>query len=113
MENLTDEHLRLLVIGLAKIAFVGGLAGALVVNFIFGGIYAVAEYFARRSLAAARIRAARARATAPAVAVMPAPGAPDPSDPPGHYCTENYSTHEWVGGVCVTCGGRADWGRAS
>lgn len=37
MEHLTDENLRSLVIGLAKIAFVGGLAGALVVNFIFGG----------------------------------------------------------------------------
>ena len=75
MEHLTDENLRSLVIGLATIAFVGGLAGALVVNFIFGGIYAVAEYFARKTAAAARIRAARSRATAAPLAVDAPSGA--------------------------------------
>ena len=94
MENLTDEHLRLLVIGLAKIAFVGGLAGALVVNFIFGGIYAIAEYFARKSLAAARIRAARNRATTAPVAV----------EQPGAFCHDRGHLHVYDGAVCAVCG---------
>ena len=113
MELLTEPQLGALAFGVAKLAFVAGLAGALTALGILRGVYAVAGFFAERTVKAARIRAARSRATAPAVAVMPAPGAPDPSDPPGHYCTENYSTHDWVGGVCVTCGGRADWERAS
>ena len=102
MENLTDEHLRLLVIGLAKIAFVGGLAGALVVNFIFGGIYAVAEYFARKSLAAARIRAARSRATTAPVAV----------EKPGVFCHECGSLHIYDGDVCTVCGWHVQPGAA-
>ena len=112
MESLTEDQLRFLAERVVQLAVLGGLVGAMLLHLILGGINAAAEYFARKSLAAARIRAARSRATAAPVAVA-APGEPHASDPPGHYCTENYSTHEWVSDLCVTCGARADWGRAT
>ncbi|GAO72223.1 hypothetical protein [Comamonas sp. E6] len=113
MVTLTPEQFEHFIRVMILVALLGGLVGAVIWDLIqasgLGMVSGIGYLFDRHK----RIKAARARATAPAVAVMPAPGAPDPSDPPGHYCTENYSTHEWVGGVCVTCGGRADWGRAS
>lgn len=61
MEFLTEEHLRYAAISIAKIAFVSGLAGALVVHFILASVHAVAARFADRTVRAMRIRAARQR----------------------------------------------------
>lgn len=61
MEFLTEEHLRNAAISIAKIAFVSGLAGALVVHFILASVHAVADRFAERTVRAMRIRAARQR----------------------------------------------------
>lgn len=99
MELLTELQLRLLAEGVAKLAFVAGLAGALTALGILKGVYAVAEFFAKRTLKAARIRAARSRATAPAVPVE--------APPLGLYCPENGLYHAWDGDVCVTCGAHA------
>lgn len=69
MELLTEPQLGSLALGIAKLAFVAGLAGALAALSILKGVYAVAGFFAERTVKAARIRAARARATAAPVAV--------------------------------------------
>lgn len=69
MELLTEPQLGALAFGVAKLAFVAGLAGALTALGILRGVYAVAGFFAERTVKAARIRAARARATAASVAV--------------------------------------------
>ena len=66
MEFLTEEHLRHVALSIAKIAFVAGLAGALVTHFILASITAVAGRLAERTVRAMRIRAARQRSvTAP------------------------------------------------
>ncbi|RDI04574.1 hypothetical protein DFO48_11714 [Comamonas sp. AG1104] len=62
MEFLTEEHLRYAAISIAKIAFVSGLAGALVVHFILASVHAVADRLATRTVRSMRIRAARQRA---------------------------------------------------
>lgn len=64
MELLTEPQLGSLALGIAKLAFVAGLAGALAALSILKGVYAVAGFFAGRTVKAARIRAARARASA-------------------------------------------------
>jgi len=62
MEVLTEEQLRYAAISIAKIAFVSGLAGALVVHFILASVHAVADRLADRTVRSMRIRAARQRA---------------------------------------------------
>lgn len=62
MEFLTEEHLRYAAVSIAKIGFVSGLAGALVVHFILAATHAVANYLAVCTGRAMRIRAARQRA---------------------------------------------------
>lgn len=69
MELLTEPQLASLALGIAKLAFVAGLAGALTALGVLKGVYAVAGFLAERAFKAARIRAARARATAAPVAV--------------------------------------------
>ena len=64
MELFTEPQLGSLALGIAKLAFVAGLAGALTALGILKGVYAVAGFFAERTVKAARIRAARARASA-------------------------------------------------
>lgn len=113
MVTLTPEQFEHFIRVMILVALLGGLAGALLWDLIqasgLGAVSGIGYLVDRHK----RIKAARERASAAAAAPLPAPGAPDPSDPPGHYCTENYSNHDWVGGICVTCGGRADWERAS
>ena len=99
MELLTEPQLGSLALGIAKLAFVAGLAGALTVHAILKACYAVAEFFAERSFKAARIRAARGRATAPAV--------PAEAPPLGLYCPENGLYHAWDGDICAVCGAHA------
>lgn len=106
MEILTDLQLRLLAEGVAKLAFVAGLAGALTALGILKGIYAVAEFLAERTVKAARVHAARYRATAASVAVA-APVASESVNPLGFYCPENGLYHAWDGDICVTCGAHA------
>lgn len=62
MEFLTEEHLRYAAVSIAKIGFVSGLAGALVVHFILAAVHAVADRLAERTVRAMRIRTARQRA---------------------------------------------------
>ena len=106
MENLTEEQLRFLALGIAKVAVLGGFVGAMLYQLFMGVINAFAEYFATQSLKAARIRAARARATAASVAVA-APVASESVNPLGFYCPENGLYHAWDGDICVTCGAHA------
>lgn len=94
MELLTEPQLGSLALGIAKLAFVAGLAGALAALSILRGVYAVAGFFAKRSVKAARIRAARARATAASVAV----------EKPGTFCHERGHLHIYDGAVCAVCG---------
>lgn len=73
MELLTEPQLGSLALGIAKLAFVAGLAGALTALGILKGVYAVAGFFAERAVKAARIRAARSRSTVAPVEVAPSP----------------------------------------
>lgn len=137
MVTLTPEQFDHAINTIAWLCIVMGMVGALAMQLLQGlliGLVTKVTYLIDRKhrIDMSRKRAARWRSLGERfvgvadrmdlrhearertkTAAMPAPGAPDSSDPPGHYCTENYSTHDWVGGVCVTCGGRADWERAS
>ena len=121
MVTLTPEQFEHFIRVMILVALLGGLVGAVIWGLIqasgLGAVSGIGYLVDRhKRIKAARERAsaaAAAAAAAAAVAPVPAPGAPDSSDPPGHFCTENYSTHEWVGDRCVTCGARADWERAS
>ena len=70
MENLTEEQLRFMALRIGELSILGGLVGAMLLHLILGGINAAAEYFAGKSLKAARIRAARSRATVAAAEVV-------------------------------------------
>ena len=94
MELLTEPQLGALAFGVAKLAFVAGLAGALTALGILRGVYAVAGFFAKRTVKAARIRAARSRATTAPVAV----------EKPGAFCHERGHLHVYDGAVCAVCG---------
>ena len=94
MELLTEPQLGSLALGIAKLAFVAGLAGALTALCVLKGVYAVAEFFAERTVKAARIRAARNRATTAPVAV----------EKPGVFCHECGHLHVYDGDVCTVCG---------
>ena len=111
MVTLTSDQLDHFIRVLLLLIPLGGVVGAILWDLIqaagFGFVSGIGYLFERHQ----RIKAARSRATA-AVVPVAALGEPHASDPPGHHCTENYSTHEWVGDRCVTCGARADWGRA-
>ena len=72
MESLTEDQLRFLAERVVQLALLGGLVGAMLLHMLLGGINALAEYLAGKTVAAARIRAARNRATA-----TPSVAAPD------------------------------------
>ena len=99
MELLTEPQLGSLALGIAKLAFVAGLAGALTALGILKGVYAVAGFFAERTVKAARIRAARSRATA-AVSPVVRRG-------PILICNDQFAHHVWDGDTCITCGEHA------